>query len=322
MSHSKTIQNLGVPVVVHSNLTRMLGSMTACALLSYFMYWSDKTDNPLGVYKTCEDLTRDVGLSKKEQMTARKILVNLGLITETHKRIEHKLYFKFNAEIFDSWFENCLNNETDNGTSLSNKNKLTEVPKGNLGECQKVTSNEVPKGNFDIQRLPKNTNKDYKHSEYTHDEHTQKNSQNSSDEQSDKPTAKTSSRKNFIKPTFDEVKNYFSELNNHDPEYNAHKFINYYQSINWVIGRSRTPMKDWKAAVRNWALNDSKQKYQTQGASNGTHSTRNHQSDAQAYAQELHRQYQEYYGNNGNTESDAGGHVARNVYDMEDELWL
>lgn len=31
----------------------------------------------------------------------------------------------------------------------------------------------------------------------------------------------------------------------------AERFFDYYESKGWVVGKA--PMKDWKAAVRNWA---------------------------------------------------------------------
>lgn len=54
-------------------------------------------------------------------------------------------------------------------------------------------------------------------------------------------------RKRFIKPTVEEVREYCQERGNTvDPD----TFVNFYESKGWVVGKS--PMKDWKAAVRNW----------------------------------------------------------------------
>jgi hypothetical protein len=51
----------------------------------------------------------------------------------------------------------------------------------------------------------------------------------------------------FVKPTVEEVKAYCEERNNGvDPN----DFVNHYDSKGWMIGKS--PMKDWKAAVRTW----------------------------------------------------------------------
>lgn len=53
--------------------------------------------------------------------------------------------------------------------------------------------------------------------------------------------------KRFTKPTLEQVKQYCIERNNN---VDCERFINYYESNGWKVGKS--PMKDWKAAVRNW----------------------------------------------------------------------
>lgn len=53
--------------------------------------------------------------------------------------------------------------------------------------------------------------------------------------------------KRFAPPTLEEVKAYCSERNN---SVDAQRFIDYYTSNGWKVGKN--PMKDWKAAVRNW----------------------------------------------------------------------
>ena len=51
----------------------------------------------------------------------------------------------------------------------------------------------------------------------------------------------------FQKPSIDEIRQYCISRNNSvDPE----QFFNFYESKGWIIGRS--PMKDWRAAVRTW----------------------------------------------------------------------
>jgi hypothetical protein len=56
--------------------------------------------------------------------------------------------------------------------------------------------------------------------------------------------------KRFIKPTVEEVRAYCVERNNGiDAEY----FVDYYESKGWVVGK--TPMKDWKCAVRTFERN-------------------------------------------------------------------
>ena len=55
------------------------------------------------------------------------------------------------------------------------------------------------------------------------------------------------SPKRFVKPTLEEVSAYCKERNNN---IDAQRFIDFYESKGWKVGN--TPMKDWKAAVRNW----------------------------------------------------------------------
>ena len=62
---------------------------------------------------------------------------------------------------------------------------------------------------------------------------------------------KEEKRKRFTPPTVDEVKAYCSETN---LSINAEYFVDYYTSKGWKVGRDT--MKDWKAAVRNWARRD------------------------------------------------------------------
>ncbi len=57
-------------------------------------------------------------------------------------------------------------------------------------------------------------------------------------------------RKVFKKPSVKEVQVYCEERENSiDPE----EFVDFYESKGWVVGKS--PMKDWKAAVRTWERN-------------------------------------------------------------------
>lgn len=65
------------------------------------------------------------------------------------------------------------------------------------------------------------------------------------------PTEKPKKSKRFVKPTVDEVRAYCEERQNGiDPEY----FVDYYEARGWIA--SKTPMKDWKAAVRTWERRD------------------------------------------------------------------
>ena len=65
-------------------------------------------------------------------------------------------------------------------------------------------------------------------------------------------------RKNFVKPTVEEIAAYCKEKNYN---INAQHFFNYYESNGWKIGRNA--MKSWQAAVQNWNIREKENKKAT-----------------------------------------------------------
>lgn len=63
--------------------------------------------------------------------------------------------------------------------------------------------------------------------------------------------APTPKSKKFVKPTLEEVRAYCESRGNN---VDAGRFIDYYESVGWKVGKS--PMKDWRAAVRQWERNE------------------------------------------------------------------
>jgi len=61
-------------------------------------------------------------------------------------------------------------------------------------------------------------------------------------------------------PTLEETKEYFIFKSSTETE--ANKFFNYYSSTGWLVG-GKTKMRDWKAAARNWIMNQDKFKIKT-----------------------------------------------------------
>lgn len=102
MSFSQKLRQLGQPIAYYPQLAKPLGGVTAAILFGQLFFWQDKTSNSLGVYKTQAELEQETGLSRREQETARKKLVELGILVETHKRLEHRIYFKLDLVKFDA----------------------------------------------------------------------------------------------------------------------------------------------------------------------------------------------------------------------------
>ena len=59
----------------------------------------------------------------------------------------------------------------------------------------------------------------------------------------------------FVKPSLTEVMEYCQSRNN---AIDAQAFLDFYESKGWLIGK--TPMKDWKAAVRTWERRDNEKR--------------------------------------------------------------
>ena len=109
MKASDLLFSIGRPVAYYPSLAKPLGGVNACLFFCQIFYWQDKTDCDLGVYKTAEDITNETGLSYKEQATARKILVDKGILIETHKRLDHKIFYKINISNLDSAISSIVN---------------------------------------------------------------------------------------------------------------------------------------------------------------------------------------------------------------------
>mgnify|MGYP000934353540 CR=1 FL=1 len=58
-----------------------------------------------------------------------------------------------------------------------------------------------------------------------------------------------------IPPDLEDVVDFFKKQDK--PFIEAEKFYNHFQSNGWLVG-GKSPMKDWKAAARNWMLNANK----------------------------------------------------------------
>ena len=145
MSLTKSLHDLGRPVVFYPRLGRFFGSNNAAILFAQLSYWTDRTDNPLGVYKTVDELEDETGLTKKEQITARKYLVSKGYLHESHDRLQHRKYYLIDRDAVDSGFSVFAKSEVPKGTSGSAKRDCPEVPKGTSGSAKRDCP-EVPKG--------------------------------------------------------------------------------------------------------------------------------------------------------------------------------
>ncbi len=90
---------LDSPIAFHRPLVRVTGSVTAALFLSQLMYWSPRGKDPAGwIYKRVEERTEETGLSRDEQQTVRKRLVQLGVLEEQRRGIPYRLYYRLNLQ--------------------------------------------------------------------------------------------------------------------------------------------------------------------------------------------------------------------------------
>ena len=81
----------------------------------------------------------------------------------------------------------------------------------------------------------------------------------------------------FVEPTLEQAKAYFTERGHQDAVSESEKWIDYYIANGWKVGKN--PMKDWKAAIRNWMRNYQPKPQQTnyQGNNHANHQSANNQ---------------------------------------------
>ena len=79
----------------------------------------------------------------------------------------------------------------------------------------------------------------------------------------------------FVEPTIEQAQAYFIERGHQDAVNESEKWIDHYISNGWKVGKN--PMKDWKAAIRNWMRNYQPNQQQPQQTNQGNNNA-NHQS--------------------------------------------
>lgn len=139
MSHILSLRGTGQPIAYFPKLGKYIGCVKAGIFLGQMVFWSDKTDSPLGVYKTSDQIEEETGLSYREQVSARKKLVALGLISETYKRLDHRLYFKFNEKRFDEWLSEMILANSQNVISPTDKSAVREQTKAQFVPTENTT---------------------------------------------------------------------------------------------------------------------------------------------------------------------------------------
>nr|WP_232806412.1 replication protein [Providencia rettgeri] len=132
--------DFGRPVAYYPGLVKRFGSVNAVIFFSQIFYWQDKTDSELGVYKSSEDITAETGLSYREQLTARKHLVKRGVLIETDRRLEHKIYYRIDCDQLDQIMTQPIDNLP---------NAQSAIGESHNGDLAKQQNEQSPQDKFD-----------------------------------------------------------------------------------------------------------------------------------------------------------------------------
>jgi hypothetical protein len=129
------------------DLARMVGGATTGLFLSQLLFLSDKGANPEGwVYKSEAEMTQETNLSKREQQTARRKLLSLGVIAIMRGGFRNTYHFKVIWEkLYQviTGFQRLQNVPTESGQQTQNvstepvQNVPTQPP-----QCQQNVSTQ------------------------------------------------------------------------------------------------------------------------------------------------------------------------------------
>ncbi|HAX3110454.1 TPA: DNA-binding protein [Escherichia coli] len=151
MRPSDLLLDFGHPVAYYPGLVKYMGSPHAVIFFGQIFYWQDKAHAAEGVHKTREEIQHETGLTFEQQAVARKHLVSRGILVETNKRLEHKMFYRIDCERL-----NEIINE-NNQFSRNGETRFRETVKPNFAEGGKPSprTRETPrrgegKTNFDL----------------------------------------------------------------------------------------------------------------------------------------------------------------------------
>jgi hypothetical protein len=166
------------------DLARAVGGATIGLFLNQLLFLSDKGHNPDGwVYKSEAEMGRETGLTKREQQTARRKLLSLGVIAIERRGFKFTYHFKVLWERLYQIIEKSLSGQTaasqwrQNGVTEKGERTQTvpteqeQTVTTELVECQQNVTTQwrqtVPTHNRDYNTEIKKTEKTDRENETT-----------------------------------------------------------------------------------------------------------------------------------------------------------
>ncbi|MCK4500896.1 hypothetical protein KAU11_10380 [Candidatus Babeliales bacterium] len=91
------------PIAYQPSVAKALGSVTCAAVWGQLYYWRDKTKDRDGwFYKTSMELFEETGVTRRQQETARKVLVKAKVIEEKREGLPAKLHYRVTDKNLDN----------------------------------------------------------------------------------------------------------------------------------------------------------------------------------------------------------------------------
>lgn len=140
MKPSEFLFDFGRPVAYYPGLVKYLGSVNAVLFFCQIYYWKDRAQSELGVYKTQSDIQEETGMTRYEQETARRVLIQKGVLIETHKRLEHRIYYRIDEDRLNELLEGGPVKSARVATKAKAGKASPRMRKTTIREGEKVTS--------------------------------------------------------------------------------------------------------------------------------------------------------------------------------------
>ena len=230
------------PIAFYPLYAKIAGGVTAGVLLSQLMYWfaNAKQDK---IYKTNAEILEETTLSEAELKTAKNKVKNLGFIHISLEGLPARTYYQIDWGKYQDVMINFANLMSENSQTSQAKTSepVRRIPPNLMSEnSQTYNRNNLLQAETTTETTTKNSVSA-----------CEKN-QTSQEQKTKTHTPKTESKK-FTKPNLEDLEAYKQEKN---LRLDCEEFYDYYESKGWLVGK--TPMKDWRSAMRNWARNEDK----------------------------------------------------------------
>ena len=98
------------PIAYHPMIAHVLGDVKQALFTCQLLYWHDKGKLPDGwIWKTQQEWTEETGLSRYEQQTARRHLVEKGVLQEKLRNVPATLHYRLDLdrlyELTEDWYD-------------------------------------------------------------------------------------------------------------------------------------------------------------------------------------------------------------------------